>query len=143
MKTIGSLSEDGWIVDSKKLLDRIISYYITTDSRQTYLFQGNLISLPKTYYLYINDPEGMKRGIIDDLTTLLGRYFNVVEINANVELLDTNSSKYAITLSVRVTDENNKYIELAKFTEYENGALNRIVDINNYGTGLELTKNAI
>ena len=133
---IASLSENGWITDSSKKLNYILSYYILTDNAQSLVFQGNLINLPYTYYLYINDPDGMVNQIKSDLDKLLSRYFTQVEVLTEVSKL--TDSRYAILIYAAVIDEEGKRIELSRVTEMDTSGLRKVIEVNNYGDGITL-----
>lgn len=134
-KVIGSLSEQGWITDSSKILNSVVSYYILTDSAQSLVFQNNLINLPQTYYLYINDPDAMSAAIKTDLDKLISRYFQSVDVTTEVKPL--SDSKYAILLYVSVIDDENTKIDLSKVVEINTTGLRKVIEVNNYGDGLQ------
>lgn len=62
-KVIPSLSKDGWVSSGRTILDYLLSYYFLTDYQQTYLYYGNLTSLPYTYFLYNDNPDNFASGI--------------------------------------------------------------------------------
>lgn len=136
MKTVASLSEQGWIHDSNKILNNLMSYYILSDSAQSLCFQGNIINLPETYYKYINDPEGMCVGIKQDLDSMLSRYFQLVDVVPMVKSL-TNKN-YAILLYVSVIDYDNVKIDLSKVVEFNSGGLRKVIDVNNRGNAVDM-----
>lgn len=130
---IPSLSEQGWITDSVKILGSIISYYILTDAAQTVMFQDNLINLPETYYKYINDPLEMASAVKTDLDKLVSRYFPIADVEAEAKKL--SESKYGILLYVSAVDENNQRIELSKVVQISTTGLRKIINMSNYGDG--------
>ena len=133
MKVIASLSEQGWVTDSAKILNFIFSYYILTDRAQTVIFQDNLISLPETYYKYINDPDGMATAIKSDLEKLIGRYFPIADVDTEVKKI--TDSKFAILLYAAAITENNTRIELSRVVEISTTGLRKIIEVNNFGDG--------
>ena len=135
-----SLSTEGWISDGKKILDRLLSCYLTTDTRQTYLFQNNLTSLAKTYYLYINQPEEMSSAIKTDLQKMLGYYFKIVDVRTVLKQSSVNNDYY-ILISANVTDSDGRTYELARITQINTSRLRKIIPINNVGVGLEYLAN--
>ncbi len=138
-KVIPSLSEQGWITESKKILNNLVSYYILTDAAQSLAYQNNLINLPETYYKYINDPDGMASAVTRDLESLLSRYFQMVDVET--ETKDLGDSRYAILIYVSVVDETNTKIELSRVTQIDSTGLRRIVEINNRGDARTLLVN--
>lgn len=133
---IASLSEDGWVTDSKKILDYLLSYYILTDAAQTLIFRDNIISLPKTYYEYINDPIGLSTAIKVDLDKLLSYYFEHVEVTVEVKKITDNH--FALLIYASVIDSDNIRYELGKVTEIGDSVSKRIINANNYGTAYQI-----
>lgn len=133
---IPSLTTKGWIIETKDILEKILSYYILTDNGQSISFANNLINLPSTYYKYINDPEGMKIQVKNDLTTLLSRYFSIIEIETSIRKI--TESKFGILIYATVIDEENNKVELGKVLDVEeNYNLKNIISVNNFGTGVQ------
>lgn len=133
-KVIPSLSEHGWVTDSSKVLNYLLSYYILTDNGQSLTFQDNLINLPLTYYEHINDPDAMAAGIKSDLDRLLSRYFDMIEVQTEARKID--ESRYGVLLYASVVDENSRRVDLSKVVEINTTGLRRVIDINNYGDGI-------
>lgn len=131
-----SISEQGWLTDSSKILNYVISYYILTDNAQSLVFQGNLINLPYTYFQFINDPDQMSTGIKTDLDKLLSRYFEIVEVETSVKQL--TESRYAILLYGAVIDNESNRIEISKVVDINTTGLRKVIDVNNYGDGLAM-----
>lgn len=131
---VASLSEQGWITDSAKVLNQIVSYYILTDAAQTVIFQGNLVNLPETYYKYINDPVEMASAVKADLDKLISRHFPVAEVNTEAKKL--SDSKYAILLYAAALSEDNTRIELSRVVEISTTGLRKIIEVSNFGTGM-------
>ena len=129
-----SLSEQGWITDSYKILNNIVSYYILTDAAQTLVFEGNLISLPETYYKYINQPVEMASAIKSDLDKMISRYFPIAEVNTEAKAM--TDSQYAILLYAAAVTEDGTRIELSKVVEISTTGLRKIIEVNNYGDGV-------
>ena len=138
-KVIPSLSEIGWITESKKILNNLVSYYILTDAAQSLAYQGNLINLPETYYKYINDPDGMANAVSRDLESLLSRYFQMVDVET--EAKDLGDSRYAVLIYASVVDDAGVRVELSRVTQIDSTGLRRIVEINNRGDARNLMTN--
>jgi hypothetical protein len=130
-KVIASLSEDGWVTDTTKMLDYILSYYILTDNMQSLVFRGNIISLPYTYYQHINNPQNMSVQIITDLETLLSRYFDTYTVLCQAVEIDTK--KYGIAIYAAVTDSNGVKVDLSKAIKMDSSLASKIITLNNYG----------
>lgn len=139
MKAVFSLTEDGYITDSAKMLEYLVSYYILSDSAQSISFQGSIINLPETYYLFINDPAGMASRVRTDLERLLSSYYPVVEIQTDAKKID-QTNKFGISLYVAAIDEEGKRVELSKVVEISTTGLRKIINVNNYGDALSYLK---
>ncbi len=136
MKVIPSLTEEGWITDSKKMLDYILSYYILSDSMQSLAYQSNIINLPATYYKNINNPDGMMTDVRQDLEKLLTNYFVTIDVVVDIKELTLKS--YAILIKVAVIDSDNNKVELSKITELNNSKSRKVISFSNYGSALDM-----
>lgn len=136
---IASISEQGWINDPSIILNYAFTCYMLTDAAQTLVYQNNLISLPYTYHLYINDPEQMAIAMQSDLTKLLQRYFQQVDVRTQAK--EISGKHYAVLLSAAVMTEQNEKIELSKVMEIDSNNLRKIIEVNNYGDGQDLLGN--
>lgn len=136
MYTIASLSDQGWISDPRGILNYVISCYMLTDAAQTLTFEGNLKSLPETYYKHINDPDAMAAAMISDLTSMLSHYFAHVEVDARAK--EITGKHYAIVLQASVLTEEGEKLDLAKVMEIDSQSLRKIIQINNYGEAMQM-----
>ena len=128
---VGSLSDKGWISDDKGTLSYVFSCYMLIDAAQSLLFDGNLISLPHTYYLHINNPDAMASAVVSDLSRLMGYYFPTVDVRARAKQI--SGSHYSIIMEVSVITETGERLQLARLMEIDNDNLRKIININNYG----------
>lgn len=136
MKTVPSLSEQSWVTDSAKILNHLISYYILTDNAQSLVFQDSLINLPYTYYQHINDPESMATAVKSDLDKLLSRYFSIVDVK--VQSRQIEGKKYGIVISAAIVDDDNKRVDLSQVVEINTTGLRNVINVSNYGDGVDL-----
>lgn len=131
MKVIPSLTEQGWVTDSRKILNKIMSYYILTDNAQSLIFQGELVNLSNTYHTNINNPTGMSYQMKADLDKVLSRYFNSVDVTTEAKQI--TETRYSILLYVSVMTEDNARIELSKVVELDSDGFKKVIDTSNYG----------
>lgn len=136
MKYIPSLTDQAWVNDGSKMLNHILSYYILTDNGQSIAFNTRLVSLPYTYFRYINDPEEMRSAVKLDLEKLLNAYFEGVEVST--ETRELSPSRFGILMSATVTDNTGKRLSMSKISEMSNDGLRRVMDISNMGEGLRV-----
>ena len=131
---MASLSDIGWIDAPDAILSKLLGYYILTDAAQSVAFKGNLVNLPETYYLYMNDPTGMAVRVREDLEKLLSRYFESVDVSAQA-VADTDSRYNILIYAAVITDKGIK-VSLGKVVEMQSSGVKKVIDINNYGDGL-------
>ncbi len=129
-----SLSENGWVKSSKDILAYNLAHYILSDAAQSIAYKGNIINLPETYYLHINDPISMASAIKSDLERLLGRYF--VSTDVVTDIKEINAKNFAILIYAAVIDDENIKHELTRITEVNSSGVRNIIEMNNYGDGL-------
>lgn len=133
---VPSLSEQGWITSTPRMLEKIISYYITTDGAQSLVFKDRLVNLPTTYFKNINDPDGMERAMSVDLEELLARYFEDSEVITEVQ--EKTPSNYGIILSVSVIGKDGVKADLHRVLEMSDSGLRKVINISNYGSARQV-----
>lgn len=139
MYRVAAISDLGWVEDPEMTLNHIFTYYLLTDAAQTLLFEGEVISLSKTYYKFINDPVGMAGQVMTDLQQLLGKYFSQVDVICTAK--ESTKKHYGIAIRAAVTTEDNTRLELSKVMEIDTAHLRKVISVNNYGDGLSLIEN--
>ena len=92
MKVVYSLSEDGYVTDPARMLEYLVSYYILSEASQSVSFQGSIINLPETYYLYLHDPDSMANAVRSDLERLLSKYYTIVDVSAYARKISEDST---------------------------------------------------
>lgn len=132
--TIPSLTEEGWVTSSKDILAYNLAHYILSDAAQSIAYSGNIINLPETYYKNINDPVGMASAVKADLERLLGRYFISTDVVTDIK--EITSKTFAILIYASVIDSENIKHELTRVTEISSLGIRKIIEMNNYGDGM-------
>lgn len=132
IKVVPSLSSQGWVTSTPRILEKVISYYITTDGAQSLVFKDRLINLPTTYFKNINDPDSMERALSLDLEEMLGRYFEDSDILTEVR--EVKPSEFAILLSISVIGADGVKADLHRVLEMSETGLRNVINISNYGT---------
>lgn len=131
-----TLSDQGYIEDTKLILARMIAGYMATGYHQSLSYPDDMASLPRAYHLGRNEPETFKNEIIKDLTKLFSSRFSsdLIEIQAEVRMDDKNV-KADILLFVSIVDDKGMKYSIGGLTDYDGKVLGKIVEINNYGDG--------
>lgn len=135
MKVVYSLSEDGYVTDPARMLEYLVSYYILSEANQSVSFQGSIINLPETYYLYLHDPDSMANAVRSDLERLLSKYYTIVDVSAYARKISEDST-YAIVIGVSVVTDEGKKVELSRVAELSTAGLRNVINVNNYGDGV-------
>jgi len=132
--TIPSLTEEGWVLDSKSILAYNLAHYILSDAAQSIAFHGNIINLSETYYRHMNNPQDMTSAIRTDLERLLGRYFASVDITT--EMKEITPKNFAVLIYASVIDNENIKHELIRVTEANSSNIREVIEMNNYGDAM-------
>lgn len=131
---IPTLSERGYIEDTRLIMAYIMSCYYTTDKKQSLLYNPDLISLPYTYYKHINDPKDLADAINNDISKLLSYYYETVDVETEARI--TDSVFATIALYATVIDRDGKKVGIGNLVNFDTKGLGRVIEINNYGDGL-------
>lgn len=139
VKKVNTLSDKGYVDSAKTMLARLLAYYILTDGEQSYCFRDQLLSLPKAYYEFINQPESFRDRIGRDVETLLNQYFETVSVEVDLRY-NESESKADIALFAEVIDQFGRKVGLGKVATIDPTGLGNVIDINNFGEGKRLIR---
>lgn len=132
-KLVPSLTASGWLAEISEKADALISYYITSEHSQSYLYQGNITSLTYHIQQHGNEPQRLESRMKDDLHIFLTRYFDAVEVEVTTEIPDVDDpNRINITLDVILFDNGFKY-SLGRVIRSENKRVVKVFKINNEG----------
>lgn len=134
-----TLSDKAYVESTRTVLARLLGYYIATDYEQSLCFKQDLISLPKTYHDYINNPEEMGKAVELDITNILRPYYEHVEVETAVRF-DSANSKADIGLYATVIDDFGVKVGLGKVVDIDPTGLGNIIDVNNFGEARRLIR---
>ena len=109
MATIPSLSESGWISSPAEKLDKLLTYFVTSEYSQSNLYAGKISSFPYLIATYGSDQYRLQAETRDTLESFLGRYFDSVDIDVKVVQNPENDSKLSVKLLLIVTDNDVRY----------------------------------
>lgn len=130
-----TLSERGFISSTEGILSEILSNYYLTDEQQELVYRKEIISLPKTYFRHINNPEAFKDRVLIELETLLKFHFEVVEVQGEVRIDPANGTRANIAIFASVVDSYGEKFSLGKVNRVteEGFDFTKVIDILNYG----------
>ncbi len=130
-KKMPSLSEDGWVNNSIKTCDYLLSHFFLSDYSQSYIYHGQVSSLP---WIIQQTQGNMSRTVSLTQQTLSGyfsRYFNNVVVEVS-EIEDANNpSKGEITIYVKFTDAENKEYVVGKLLHITDLTISKIINLSN------------
>ena len=128
MAHVPSLSTNGWIETVEGKADYLMSYFFTSQRSQSYLYNGNISSLPYIVAVYGTDTAELKLHINSDLSDLLLPYFDEVDIIVDVIL--ESGYLHNIRISVGFIENDMKY-DLAHLIKHSGGIISDIIKLNN------------
>jgi len=108
-----TLTQNGVLTPGKALMSRLLIYFITSEYSQSVIYHGKISSLKYLLMQYGNDDQKLITEINYALSELYKRYFDTVDIKADV--LKYNDSKYpkkiqrVLTISIEATYNGNLY----------------------------------
>lgn len=98
-----SLTPEGYISDRNLMMNKIYSYFITSDYSQSVRYYGNISSLKYLIRKHGTNHTGLLAEVRTMLNDLYLRYFDKVTVNAAItEIPITGSSKTNTALSIDV-----------------------------------------
>ena len=129
-----NLDEAGWGTSTTFIADRLFSHFMVADYSQTQIYLGKVSS----FSWVIHESQGdMTKSVVllrDTLQNYFGRYFSKVTVDVS-DITDVNTpSQVALSVYLNFTDSEGKVISLGKTIEMIDGTVNKIVNLNNYGT---------
>lgn len=136
---VPTLSPQGYVVSTGDKLDRLLSYYFTTDTNQSNIFKGSTISFQETVANYQGQPTILCDKMKTELTDYLERYFTVVTVDVTYKDLKEgiDDGPYELIIDAMVGDSFDDQQRLFKNARMEDGVLTSIFTYNNTGVLLK------
>lgn len=129
--TFPSLSEDGWVTNSTKTADYMLSHFFLADRSQSYMYDKFVSSLP---WILTNAHGDMGKTTSDVRTTLqtyFARYFNNVVVEVQEVPNEQEPSKAQISIYVKFTDADGKEIVVGKMLMINETIIEKVINLNN------------
>lgn len=133
VKLLPTLSDDGWVSDSRKKADYLLAHFFESDYSQTALYLGNVSSLSWVMQEGNNDMPKTVRLLRDTINDYLSRYFESVETEVSVNEANQPSSYVYLNIYIGFTDSEGKEYTLSRLLETIDGKLNKVIKNNNLG----------
>lgn len=128
MAYLPTLSTNGWIETVDGKADYLMSYFLTSQYSQSYLYRGHVASLPYIVAVYGHDGIELKLRINNQLSELFDPFFDEVDLSVEVTLVDENS--YDIRVICTFIENNVRY-DLAHLIKSSGGVINKIIKLSN------------
>lgn len=126
-----SLSEDGWVDNSAKIADYMLSHFFVADYSQSYIYHTYVSSLP---WILTQNQGNMGKTcseVQNVLSAYFMRYFNNVVVEVT-EVPNTENPSYGqISIYVRFTDVAGNEIVLGKVVQTSGNVIQKIINISN------------
>lgn len=130
-KPVPTLSPDGWVRSSQLKCDYLLSYFLLSQYSQTYIYRNQIKSFVWILAQYKNDLNKISAETEKALNDLFSSYFDSAQSVVETRKLD--NGKAEVYISVRVTDHENKTLDVAKTVSTMDSKVVRIANLNNYG----------
>ncbi len=130
--SLATLSTLGFVKDAITKFEFLISHFFLSDYNQTYLYYGNVTSLPRIIEENGNNIDGTIYDIKEKLTKYLNRYYDSSQIEVYLSDPASLSGSVSITISAIVIDNGTRKSFTRMLQAYD-GKVQAITKLNNYG----------
>lgn len=128
---IPSLSASGWVGDVPEKLDKLLGYFLVSEKSQSFFFDGSVASFPAIIQNNTEQPDRLADETRSALVSLLSRYFEGAEVDAEARVPDTNRPDLIdLTLDIRVMADSKQYYA-GRELSLINSKVAKIAEINN------------
>jgi hypothetical protein len=107
-----TLSVKGYIYDLEDRCDRMMSYFLSSQESESYLYQGRVISLEGLVQRYGGDPQNFCTQIKMALTEFFGYAFAegvVADARHDATRGVNDTARYNVWISVEITEKGKSY----------------------------------
>lgn len=133
---VPSLSTAGFITDLPTQIDKVMSYYLTSDFSQSNLFRGQIVSLQKQIQAYQHDKMLLNERVREELEGLLTEVADSASVNVSSETPNPEDpGRINLTVAAVVTKDGKAY-SVGKLIETRDSVTQKIFNLNNDGTRL-------
>lgn len=127
-----SLSRKGLLTDVAERADRQFAYYYASDRSQSFLYNGQILSIQGTIQAVGNQQQQLQTQIQSDINVLLGAIFDAATATVTVSTpAYDGSNRFNITIEAVVTDNGVTYDLGTLLLQSDNGIVQRILTANN------------
>lgn len=132
---VPTLSKAGWSTGIAERIDYLLSDFFTSEYSQSYLFNGSISSITYLIQRYQGNIPGLIEATRTTLEDYFGGYFDnvLIDVTSDAGSIENPSSSVSLTIFCQVT-ENGKQYSAAKLIQTIDSKIQKIVNLNNYGT---------
>lgn len=133
-----SLSSAGFISETYKKADRIMSTFFTSEFSQSNFYRGKISSLQYLVKSHGKEPNVLALKVQEMLTALFNRYFNdtlresVTITVTSKDVDDSTDNRYKLNVDAVLVVDSIPY-SLGRILDVENSLIKNIFEINNTG----------
>lgn len=128
-----TLSTDGWISNTKKKIDRLLTHFWLSEYSATETYKGNIASLPWLVQTYSRNMRELENATQRTLQSYFERYFPVAKVTVVVSETTKGSNKYNINMNIEVTDNAGNISQGGVISQFMETKLETIALMNNEG----------
>jgi hypothetical protein len=130
---VPTLSTQGFVRDSSGKFDFLLSHYFLSDYNQTYLYAGQVSSLPQIIERSGSHIPELLADLKRSLFEYLANYYDSVSVEVDTTSNLTTDPRTDLELRVVISlAENGKQAVFGRLLKSENSKLASIVKLNNY-----------
>lgn len=128
---VPQLGSKGWVTDYANKLDLLLAHFFVADYNQTYLYPGQVSSLPRV----MEKKGNLAAGAVDELQKVLksylSRYYDSVTVEVSIKDAATNQTINAeLQLSISISDKGTQRV-FGRSLQSIDGKMQSITDLNN------------
>ena len=129
-KVLPTLTVDGFVHSVPQTCDYLLAYFFLSQYSQSNLYYGKISSLAYIIQENGHDEQTMLLRIQSTLTTLFNRYFDSVEVSANITRAEDNEAQYEIVTELIVRRGDISY-NVGRQVSLINSVVQNIAELNN------------
>lgn len=103
---VPTLTVDGFVENPAQKLLKIYEYFLTSDYSQTVTYNTYITSFVYIVREFSDDMSNLKTNLINKLNTLIGRYFDIYDVDV---FINDDDSLINIGIDINVTVDGKKY----------------------------------
>ena len=124
---VPSLSPSGWIQTPAEKIDSLMTHFFASQENQTYIYEGNVTSLPAIIQKHIRDESGLMLAMRSSLINYFQRFFENVSVDVNTTATDEG---FQIYIYAKVVDSGKEY-SVGQLVETSGEKIKSYMKINN------------